>query len=58
MKIFRKDIRTTKQILQPFYVSYMNGPFEEIDDELVFADLETEAICKILMKHEDTIFVY
>ena len=56
--MLRKDIQMTKPFLQPFYVSYVNGPFEEIDDELVFADLETEAICKILMKYEDTIFVY
>ena len=48
----------TKPFLQPFYVSYVNGDAEEIDDELVFAGSETDAICKILMTYEDTKFVY
>ena len=48
----------TKPFLQPFYVSYVNGDCEEIEDELVFAGSETDAIRKILTIHDDTKFVY
>ena len=56
--MFGKDIRMNKPFLQPFYISYVNGNCEEIDDELVFAGSETDAIRKILMTYEDTKFVY
>ena len=47
-----------KSFLQPFYVSYVNGDNQEIDEELVFAESEPEAVRKILTTFEDTKFVY
>ena len=47
-----------ESFLQPFYVSYVNGANQEIDEELVFAESEPEAVRKILTTFEDTKFVY
>jgi hypothetical protein len=47
-----------KSLLQPFYVSYVNGDNQEIDEELVFAESEPEAVRTILTTFEDTKFVY
>ena len=47
-----------KSFLRPFYVSYVNGDNQEIDEELVFAESEPEAVRTILTTFEDTKFVY
>ena len=47
-----------KSFLQPFYVSYVNGDNQEVDEELVFAESEPEAVRTILTTFEDTKFVY
>ena len=48
----------TQPFLQPFYVSYVNGDNQEIDEELVFAKSEPDAMRQILTTFEDTKFVY
>ena len=48
----------TQPFLQPFYVSYVNGDNQEIDEELVFANSEPDAMRQILTTFEDTKFVY
>ena len=56
--MLRKDIRMTKSFLQQFYVSYVNGDNQEIDEELVFAESEPDAVRTILTTFEDAKFVY
>ena len=56
--MFRKDIQMTQPLLHPFYVSYVNGDNQEIDEELVFAKSEPDAMRQILTTFEDTKFVY
>ena len=56
--MMRKDIQMTQPFLQPFYVSYLNGDNQEIDEELVFAKSEPDAMRQILSTFEDTKFVY
>ena len=48
----------TQPLLHPFYVSYVNGDNQEIDEELVFAKSEPDAMRQILTTFEDTKFVY
>ena len=44
--------------LKPYLVGYVNGHYEEVDDQLVFAYDEAHAIETILHTFEDAKFVY
>jgi len=44
--------------LKPYLVGYVNGHYEEIDDQLVFAYNEAHAIETILQNFGDAKFVY
>ena len=47
-----------KNELKPFLVGYVNGHYEEVDDQLVFAYNEAHAIATILQTFDDAKFVY
>ena len=44
--------------LKPYLVGYVNGHYEEVDDQLVFAYDELYAIETILQTFDDAKFVY
>ena len=44
--------------LKPYLVGYVNGNYEEVDDQLVFAYNEAHAIETILYTFDDAKFVY
>jgi len=44
--------------LKPYLVGYVNGHYEEVDDQLVFAYNEAHAIETILQTVDDAKFVY
>ena len=44
--------------LKPYLVGYVNGHYEEVDDQLVFAYNEAHAIETILQTFNDAKFVY
>ena len=44
--------------LKPYLVGYVNGLYEEVDDQLVFAYSEVHAIETILQTFDDAKFVY
>ena len=44
--------------LKPYLVGYVNGHYEEVDDQLVFAYNEAHAIETILQTFDDAKFVY
>ena len=44
--------------LRPYLVGLVNGHYEEVDDQLVFAYNEAHAIETILKKYDDAKFVY
>ena len=44
--------------LKPYLVGFVNGHYEEVDDQLVFAYNEAHAIEKILKTYNDAKFVY
>ena len=44
--------------LKPYLVGFVNGHYEEVDDQLVFAYNEAHAIEKILKTYNDGKFVY
>ena len=44
--------------LKPYLVGYVNGHYEEVDDQLVFAYDEIHAIEIILQTFDDAKFVY
>ena len=44
--------------LKPYLVGYVNGHYEEVDDQLVFAYNEAHAIETILQTLNDAKFVY
>ena len=49
--MFRKE-------LKPYLVGYVNGHYEEVDDQLVFASNEAHAIQTILQTFDDAKFVF
>ena len=49
--IFRKE-------LKPYLAGYVNGHYEEVGDQLVFAYDEAHAIETILQTFDDAKFVY
>ena len=44
--------------LKPFLVGFVNGHYEEVDDQLVFAYNEAHAIDRILKTFKEAKFVY
>ena len=44
--------------LKPYLVGYVNGHYEEVDDQLVFAYNEAHAIETVLQTFDDAKFVY
>ena len=44
--------------LKPYLVGYVNGNYEEVDEQLVFAYDELHAIETILQTFDDAKFVY
>ncbi len=44
--------------LKPYLVGYVNGNYEDVDDQLVFAYNEAHAIETILQTFDDAKFVY
>ena len=44
--------------LKPYLVGYVNGHYEEVDDQLVFAYNEAHAIETILQTFDNAKFVY
>ena len=44
--------------LKPYLVGFVNGLYEEVDDQLVFAYNEAYAIETILKTYNDAKFVY
>ena len=44
--------------LKPFLVGFVNGHYEEVDDQLVFAYNEAHAIDTILKTFKEAKFVY
>ena len=44
--------------LKPFLVGFVNGNYEDVDDQLVFAYNEAHAIETILQTFDDAKFVY
>ena len=49
--MLRKELKT-------YLVSYVNGHYEEVDDQLVFSYNEAHAIETILQTFDDAKFVY
>ena len=47
-----------KKELKPYLVGYVNGNYEDVDDQLVFAYNEAHAIETILQTLDDAKFVY
>ena len=47
-----------EKVLKPYLVGYVNGHYEEVDDQLVFAYNEAHAIETILLTFDDAKFVY
>ena len=47
-----------REKLKTYFVGYVNGHYEEVDDQLVFASNEAQAVEAILQTFDDAKFVY